>query len=126
MAPLVGRQRHVQHRTRATVPHDVEGTRDFSVRRRKDDRPHLPESGHRLYFGDPHVHSRLSCDLDGEPDELYNLIDDPRERSNLIDRHPEEAQRLARAFGSVYQSGAAQVEVKGIQGKYELASSGIA
>jgi len=62
---------------------------------------------------------------EGEPDELYNLIDDPRERSNLIDRYPEQAQRLARAFGSVYQSGAAQVEVKGIQGKYELASSGI-
>jgi arylsulfatase A-like enzyme len=63
---------------------------------------------------------------EGEPDELYNLVDDPRERANLIDRYPEEAQRLARAFGSVYRSGAAQAEVKGIQGKYELASSGIA
>ena len=62
----------------------------------------------------------------GEPDELYNLLDAPRERTNLIDQRPGQAQRLARALGSVYQSGAAQVEVKSIQGKYELASSGIA
>jgi arylsulfatase A-like enzyme len=62
----------------------------------------------------------------GEPDELYHLIEDPRERVNLIDQHPEEARRLARAFGSYFRRGAAQVEVKGIQGKYELASGGIA
>ena len=63
---------------------------------------------------------------EGEPDELYNLIEDPRERRNLIDEYPEEARRLARAFGSYFRRGAAQVEVKGIQGKYELASGGIA
>jgi len=63
---------------------------------------------------------------EGEPDELYNLVDDPRERTNLIDRHPEEAGRLARAFGSYFRRGATQVAVKGIQGKYELASGGIA
>jgi arylsulfatase A-like enzyme len=62
----------------------------------------------------------------GEPDELYNLIEDPRERVNLIDQHPEEARRLAHAFGSYFRRGAAQVQVKGIQGKYELASGGIA
>jgi len=62
----------------------------------------------------------------GEPDELYNLMEDPRERTNLIDRYPEEARRLARAFGSTFRRGAAQVEVKGIQGKYELASGGVA
>jgi arylsulfatase A-like enzyme len=63
---------------------------------------------------------------EGEPDELYNLIEDPQERANLIDQYPEEARRLARAFGSYFRRGAAQVEVKGIQGKYELASGGIA
>jgi arylsulfatase A-like enzyme len=62
----------------------------------------------------------------GEPDELYHLIKDPQERVNLIDQYPEEARRLARAFGSYFQCGVAQVEVKGIQGKYELASGGIA
>jgi arylsulfatase A-like enzyme len=63
---------------------------------------------------------------EGEPDELYHLIEDPRERVNLIDQYPEEARRLARAFGSYFRRGAAQVEVKGIQGKYELASGSIA
>jgi len=62
---------------------------------------------------------------EGEADELYNLINDPQERSNLIDQYPEEALRLARAFGGYFRRGAAQVEVKGIQGKYELASSSI-
>ena len=62
----------------------------------------------------------------GEPDELYNLVEDPKEGVNLIDEHPEEAQRLASAFGSVFQCGAGQVEIKGVQGKYELASGGIA
>jgi arylsulfatase A-like enzyme len=63
---------------------------------------------------------------EGEPDELYNLLEDPRERANLIDEYPAEAQRLARAFGSYFRRGVAQVAVKGIQGKYELASGGIA
>jgi arylsulfatase A-like enzyme len=63
---------------------------------------------------------------EGEPDELYNLVEDPRERTNLIDQYPEEARRLARAFGSTFRRGSAQVQVKGIQGKYELASGGIA
>lgn len=64
-----------------------------------------------------------------EPDELYDLIEDPRERVNLIDQHSEEARRLARAFGSYFRPQAQRVpgrlEVKGIQGKYELASSSI-
>lgn len=62
---------------------------------------------------------------DGEPDELYNLEEDPRERRNLIDEHPDEARRLARACGSYFSRGVPQREVKGIQGKYELASGGI-
>jgi arylsulfatase A-like enzyme len=62
----------------------------------------------------------------GEPDELYNLVEDPHERENLIDREPAEARRLAGAFGSYFRRGTAQVQVKGIQGKYELASGSIA
>jgi arylsulfatase A-like enzyme len=60
---------------------------------------------------------------EGEPDELYDLIEDPRERINLIDQYPEEARRLASAFGSYFRRGTAQVEVKGVQGKYELSSA---
>jgi len=59
---------------------------------------------------------------EGEPDELYNLVEDPKERVNLIDEYPEEAQRLAAMFGTLYAlKGAA---VKGIQGKYEVAHTG--
>ncbi len=57
-----------------------------------------------------------------EPDELYNLQDDPGEKTNLIDHYPEQAQRLAGMFGSLYAlKGDA---VKGIQGKYEVAHTG--
>lgn len=59
-------------------------------------------------------------------DNRRQTIDDPRERTNLVDDDPQKAQRLARLFGDIYRSGVPQVEVKGIQGKYELASSGIA
>jgi arylsulfatase A-like enzyme len=61
----------------------------------------------------------------GEPDELYHLQDDPHERTNLIDQIPEEAGRLARMFGSYFKQSGGPVEVKGIQGKYELGSSAI-
>lgn len=59
---------------------------------------------------------------EGEPDELYNLIEDPQERVNLIDAYPREAQRLAGMFGSLYALKGAPV--KGIQGKYEVAHTG--
>ncbi len=58
---------------------------------------------------------------EGEPDELYNLNDDPKEKVNLVDKHPEEAQRLSSLFGRSYrrlQTGT----VKGVQGRYEVAS----
>ncbi|MBN1402596.1 MAG: sulfatase [Anaerolineae bacterium] len=59
---------------------------------------------------------------EGEPDELYHLIDDPHETANLIDEHPGQAQRLAGMFGSLY---ALKGEpVKGIQGRYEVAHTG--
>ena len=62
---------------------------------------------------------------EGEPDELYNLAEDTRECTNLIDQCPEEAHRLARAFGSYFRPSGVQVAVKGIQGKYELASGSV-
>ena len=57
-----------------------------------------------------------------EPDELYNLIDDPMEQRNLVDTYPQEAQRLAGMFGSLYALKGAPV--KGLQGKYEVAHTG--
>lgn len=59
----------------------------------------------------------------GEPDELYELVDDPDERTNLFQRHPDEARRLARMFGRAFRP--RRRRGRGIQGKYELASSGI-
>jgi arylsulfatase A-like enzyme len=59
----------------------------------------------------------------GQSDELYNLREDPQERRSLIEAHPEEAERLSRIFGRSFRArGSAP---KGIQGKYELASSGL-
>ncbi len=56
---------------------------------------------------------------EGEPDELYDLQEDPGEARNLIDAHPEQAQRLAGMFGSLYALKGAPV--KGVQGRYEVA-----
>lgn len=61
----------------------------------------------------------------GEPDELYNLEDDPRETRNLVDEHPDEARRLAARFGP-YFFRAPIAEVKGIQGRYEMGSGAVA
>lgn len=61
---------------------------------------------------------------EGEPDELYNLIDDPQEKNNLIDAHPDEAVRLASAFGDHFKRRPART-VKGVQGEYEMSSSSI-
>lgn len=60
----------------------------------------------------------------GESDELYHLIDDPRETHNLIDQHREEAQRLSSQFGSCFRRVESRV-IKGIQGKDELASGSV-
>ena len=48
----------------------------FSVRTQARARPVHDETGLRLFFGDPHVHSRLSYDLEGEPDVLYHVARD--------------------------------------------------
>jgi len=58
---------------------------------------------------------------EGEPDELYNLIKDPKEKTNLIDENPEEAQRLSSLFGRYFRRIEGRI-IKGIQGKYEVAS----
>jgi len=59
----------------------------------------------------------------GEGDELYDLMNDPREQRNLADAHPGEVRRLAGLFGRAYRP--RRRRGRGIQGKYELASSGI-
>jgi len=59
----------------------------------------------------------------GVRDELYDLEKDPREQRNIIETHREEADRLARAFGRLYRS--RRRRATGIQGKYELSSSGL-
>ena len=59
-----------------------------------------------------------------EPDELYDLEGDPRETRNLVDEHPEEARRLASAFGPYFFRGRV-AEVKGIQGRYEMGSAAV-
>jgi arylsulfatase A-like enzyme len=61
---------------------------------------------------------------ESEPDELYHLADDPRETRNLIDDHPDEARRLASAFGPYFYR-APIAEVKGIQGRYEMGSASV-
>ncbi len=60
----------------------------------------------------------------GQADELYDLQADPREQHNLIATYPEEARRLAGSFGRIYRS--RRRPGAGIQGKYELGSSGFA
>ena len=56
---------------------------------------------------------------EGQPDELYNLIEDAGETRNLVDKRPNEAKRLASAFGSYFKRYESKF-VKGLQGKYEL------
>ena len=60
---------------------------------------------------------------EGKPDELYNLMEDPRERRNLIDEYPEEAARLAAVLGPLYA--VKRTMIKGIQGRYEVSGSAI-
>ena len=58
---------------------------------------------------------------EGKSDELYNLMEDPRERRNLIDEYPEEAARLAAVLGPLYA--VKRTMIKGIQGRYEVSGS---
>jgi len=61
---------------------------------------------------------------EGQPDELYNLDEDPRETRNLVDEHPEQARRLASAFGPYFYRAPVRA-VKGVQGRYEMGSASV-
>jgi len=61
---------------------------------------------------------------EGEPDEQYNLADDPRETRNLVDEQPGEARRLASHFGPYFYRAAVK-QVKGLQGRYEMGSASV-
>jgi len=56
---------------------------------------------------------------EGQPDELYDLENDPKELHNLVDERPDVAKGLASAFGSYFRR-EGRGHVKGLQGKYEL------
>jgi arylsulfatase A-like enzyme len=56
---------------------------------------------------------------EGQSDELYSLVRDPKETKNLIDENLDEAKRLALAFGTYFKRAESKT-IKGIQGKYEL------
>jgi len=56
---------------------------------------------------------------DDQPDELYNLKEDPRETCNLIDEYSDIATRLASKFGKYFYK-IGPTKIKGLQGKYEL------
>lgn len=60
-----------------------------------------------------------------QPDELYDLQNDPRETENLVDRHPEVAAELVGRVSSLFFR-EDRGEIKGLQGRYEMASGAIA
>jgi arylsulfatase A-like enzyme len=55
------------------------------------------------------------------PDELYNLADDPHERRNVIDQHLEIALNLTVKFGPVYAITGRTI--KSLQGSFEVADT---
>lgn len=59
-----------------------------------------------------------------EPDQLYDLKNDPREKENVIDKYHNEALRLAKKFSNYFRDTPVH-EVKGLQGKYEMASGSV-
>ena len=52
------------------------------------------------------------------PDELYNLLEDPGEKSNVIDEYPDVAERLRSRLGlrQVFK----KVQIPGLQARFEL------
>ncbi|HEV8637588.1 MAG TPA: sulfatase [Chloroflexota bacterium] len=56
---------------------------------------------------------------EGEPDELYDLVEDPREQRNLIDERHDAAVDLARRFGRPFFRRRLP-QIHGVQGKYEI------
>ncbi len=59
-----------------------------------------------------------------QPDELFSLEEDPRERHNVSDEHAEEARRLASQFGPYFFRTPVR-EIKGLQGRYEMGSASV-
>jgi len=59
----------------------------------------------------------------GQPDELYDLKTDPRERVNLIGQAPEIARRLQSQVGTLYLS--ARSKPRGVQGGMEVAHTAV-
>ena len=55
------------------------------------------------------------------PDELYNLENDPQERSNVIEEHRDVALSLRAQFGPVYA--VTTGPIKGLQGAFEVADT---
>ncbi len=71
--------RVVQNDPSCRRPSDLDSNRDarrFSVRTVCEERPEIKERNLSLFFGDIHLHSRLSGDVDGEQDELYHFARD--------------------------------------------------
>ncbi len=62
---------------------------------------------------------------DDEPDELYHMPSDPKEQNNLVDERADVAQRLGGQFGQYFFRRQRSPAIKGIQGKYELASGSV-
>jgi len=61
--------------------------------------------------------------LPEEKDELYDLVNDPKEQHNLIDERPEEAERLESYLDRYTRSAAPQIS--SIQLRYELSGTAI-
>jgi arylsulfatase A-like enzyme len=58
---------------------------------------------------------------EGEADELYDLVADPRERNNLIDAEHDRATGMAARFGrAFFRHGGRTAQIQGVQGKYEV------
>jgi len=60
---------------------------------------------------------------ENQPDELYDLAEDPKETKNLVDERRDIAVKLSSYYGLYfYKSGELQI-IKGLQGKYEISST---
>ena len=56
---------------------------------------------------------------EGQPDELYNLVDDPGETRNLIDDRRDKAAMLSSYYGVYFHRSETPWVVRGLQGRYE-------
>ena len=61
---------------------------------------------------------------EGEKDQLFDLLDDPRETKNLLDQKPDVARQLVAEIGAVYFG--RKTKPRGIQGAFETAHTTLA